>query len=105
MFPALLRAPRSINIPRTRQLLSAVGFCFLLAALALPTVLSLVQSWRRNPDYEYAWVLTPVVIWLFYRAKPWCHAEQPARSLGMLTLMMGGVLHLAAQVITWPLFD
>jgi exosortase len=104
MYPALLRAPQSITLPHTLPSRAAVVVCLLLVVLAVPTLFQLVNAWQRHPDYDYAWFLAPVVGWLFWRTKPWAYAEAPVTDAGLMSLLVGGLLHLIAQVITWPLF-
>lgn len=77
----------------------------LLGLLAYPTILQLTRSWQHHPDYEHGWLLLPVTIWLFLRAKPWAYGNLPQIALGKTTLLAGGLFHLTAQVITWPLLD
>jgi EpsI family protein len=101
MFPALVRAQRTLP----RLTLPQLGTGLLLGCLAFPTVLNLTSAWRRHPDYDFAWLLAPVVVWFLVRSQPWRRAGQPHVLAGVVTLSLGGVLHLGCQVITWPLLD
>lgn len=76
-----------------------------MAVLALPTLQSLAASWQRHPDYTHGWLVLPVVCWLFVRAQPWNAPISSMPSLGTMTMLAGGMLHLASQVILWPLLD
>lgn len=77
----------------------------LLSALAFPTARHLVHSWETNPDYTHGWLLLPATFWLLYRLQPWAIASQPPLMLGAVTMLAGGLMHLSAFIIPWPLID
>jgi len=79
--------------------------CVLMAVLALPTFQSLITTWEQHPDYSHGWLLLPVTIYLFIRARPWAAACKPMMGLGTMSMLAGGILHLASQVVPWPLLD
>src|SRR5262245_11332099 len=101
MFPALVRAQR--KLPRLTW--PQLGTGLLLGCLAAPTLVTLVAGWSRHPDYDFAWLLAPVLAWLLVRSRPWRCGGQPQLLPGLVTLGLGGVLHLACRVVTWPLLD
>ncbi|MFT3878648.1 MAG: archaeosortase/exosortase family protein [Gemmatales bacterium] len=100
-------APLRANILRHLPTFSYAGLatCALLAILAMPTLGNLVAGWNQHPDYAHGWLLLPVIFCLFVRTQPWSVAGTPQLGLGMVTMSAGGILHLAAQVIPWPLID
>jgi exosortase len=77
----------------------------LLGLLAYPTVIQLILSWERNPDYAHGWLLAPACCYLFWRRAPWQLAGSSQRALGGITIVAGGLVHLATQVVPWPLLD
>lgn len=103
MSGALIRAKFVSCLPA----FSCAGLvaCALLATLAIPTLGSLITTWNQHPDFAHGWLLLPVTVLLFVKAQPWSVAAAPQLALGMVTLCAGGILHLAAQVVPWPLID
>ncbi|HQR08122.1 MAG TPA: exosortase/archaeosortase family protein [Gemmatales bacterium] len=99
--------PIRANVLTRLPAFSCVGFavCALLATLAIPTLGSLITTWNQHPDYAHGWLLLPVTLCLFAKAQPWSVAGVPQLGLGSVTICAGGILHLAAQVIPWPLID
>lgn len=85
--------------------------CPLLAALCLFVLLlsttlgGLFHCWEGNPDYAHGWLLVPALAWLTYRVKPWLGSGEPQQALGTVTMLSGGLVHLLALVIPWPLID
>jgi len=76
-----------------------------LATLAIPTLGSLITTWNQHPDYAHGWLLLPVTLFLYVKAQLWSVTDTPQLGLGTVTMCAGGILHLAAQVIPWPLID
>jgi exosortase len=83
-----------------------------LGLLFWPTGALLIQSWARNPDYSHAWLLVPIVVWLFGRKSIKgerrsfeCCSSSSNRYLGTASILMGGVIHLIVQILPAPLLD
>ncbi len=100
---ALIRANVGTRLPA----LSVAGLlaCALLATLVIPTFGSLITTWNQHPDYAHGWLLLPITLLLFVKVQPWSVASKPLLGLGTVTMCAGGILHLTAQVIPWPLID
>lgn len=79
--------------------------CALLAILAISTLRNLITTWQHHPDYSHGWLMLVVTLFLFFRMQPWNVSITPMPGLGTATMLAGGILHLAAQVVTWPLLD
>ncbi len=84
---------------------AGVFVCALMAVLSLPTFQSLITTWQQHPDYSHGWLLLPATIYLFVKAKPWAASSKPMLGLGTMSMLAGGILHLASQVVPWPLLD
>lgn len=82
-----------------------LAVCAFLATLAIPTFGSLFTTWNQHPDYAHGWLLLPITLFLFVKAQPWSVVGTPQIGLGTMTMCAGGILHLTAQVIPWPLID
>jgi exosortase len=100
-------APTRANVLSCLPAFSGAGLlaCALLVTLAIPTLGSLIATWNQHPDYAHGWLLMPVTLFLLVKAQPWSVAGTPQLGLGTVTVCAGGILHLASQVIPWPLID
>jgi exosortase len=109
MSVALSRAPVALQpSSRENRLLGAIpgsALLLLLGLLAWPTLISLSLTWESNPDYAHGWLLVPVLVWTARKSGFWKAEHSSERGLGLFTFGAGVTLHLAVQIMLWPLFD
>ena len=86
---------------------AAARFALLALGVSLfcPVLLALSAWWRLDPNYAHGWLVPLFGSFLFFTALKSTTRDSPMRLWGMVTLGAGGMLHLAAQIVPWPLLQ
>jgi exosortase len=97
-------APAAVRPAAPWPALAACGVA--LAALFAQTAVTLVGLWDRDPNYSHGYFVPVLSGFLAYRVLRREGVPGTGRpGLGMVSLLVGVALHLAAEVVHWPPLD
>lgn len=98
---------RDSDSPRRVSLWLTWGLVLVgLAGLYGPLLYRLAQAWERDGNYAHGWLVPCISAWLVWRQRAcWLRSEQTHPALGAAEVAAGGMVHLAAAVVGWPLLD
>jgi exosortase len=90
------------NISQRRAL---IYLCGLFGLILAPTLGRWVSWWRLDPNYAHGWLVLGLGGYLLGQALRTTARGVPRLTLGVCEFGAGAVLHLASQVVPWPLLQ